>query len=61
MYFAKFFVELIKRPTHLRAGPKDVVHQGRNSLSNFCVQILCICIFINELFLLYGALQFMLI
>jgi hypothetical protein len=39
MYFAKFFVELMKEPTHLRAGPEDVVHQGRTPLSSFCVQI----------------------
>jgi hypothetical protein len=39
MYFAKFFVELIKRPAHLRVGPEDVVHQGRTPLSSFCVHI----------------------
>jgi hypothetical protein len=39
MYFANSFVELIKRPTHLRAGPRDVVHPGTNSVIKFCVQI----------------------
>ena len=35
MYFAKFFVELMKEPTHLRAGPEDVIHHGRTLLSIF--------------------------
>jgi hypothetical protein len=39
MYLPNSFVELIKEPTHLRAGPGDVVHQGRTPLSSFCVQI----------------------
>jgi hypothetical protein len=33
MYFAQLFCGVNKRPTHLRAGPKDVVHQGRTPLS----------------------------
>jgi hypothetical protein len=33
------FVELIKRHTHLRAGPGDVVHPGTNLIIKFCVQI----------------------
>jgi hypothetical protein len=39
MYLPNSFVELMKEPTHLRAGPEDVVHQGRTPLSSFCVQI----------------------
>jgi hypothetical protein len=39
MHFANSFVELMKNPTHLRAGPRDVVHQGRTPLSSFCVPI----------------------
>jgi hypothetical protein len=39
MYLPNSFAELIKEPTHLRAGPGDVVHQGRTPLSSFCVQI----------------------
>jgi hypothetical protein len=33
--FPKYFEELIKMPTHLREGPRGVVHQGRNPLSSF--------------------------
>jgi hypothetical protein len=39
MYLPNSFVELIKEPTHLRAGPGDVVHQRRTTLSIFCVKI----------------------
>jgi hypothetical protein len=39
MYLPNSFAELMKDPTHLREGPRDVVHQGRTPLSSFCVQI----------------------
>jgi hypothetical protein len=39
MYLQNSFAELMKEPTHLRAGPRDIVHQGRTPLSSFCVQI----------------------
>jgi hypothetical protein len=39
MYLPNYFAELMEEPTHLRAGPEDVVHQGRTPLSSFCVQI----------------------
>jgi hypothetical protein len=29
MYLPNSFVELIKEPTHLRAGPGDVVHRDK--------------------------------
>ena len=35
-------MELIKRPTHLRAGPGDVVHQGQTPLSSFFFSYLMI-------------------
>jgi hypothetical protein len=39
MYLPYSFAQLIKDPTHLREGTRDIVHQGRNSLSSSCVQI----------------------
>jgi hypothetical protein len=30
-----YFVELMKMPTHLREGLRDVVHQGQTLLSSF--------------------------
>jgi hypothetical protein len=39
MYLPNSFVELMKELAHLRAGPEDIVHQGRTPLSIFCVQI----------------------
>jgi hypothetical protein len=39
MYLPNSFVELIKEPSHLKAEPRNVVHQGQTPLSSFCVQI----------------------
>jgi hypothetical protein len=38
--FPNSFVELIKMPTHLREGPRDVVHQGRTLLSSFVFRLM---------------------
>jgi hypothetical protein len=59
--FPNSFVELMKDLTHLRIGPEDVVHQGKNPLSSF--------VFISDAYFssffifpfFNGALSFMLI